>query len=123
MENLKKIRKENHLTQADVAKVLNITTSAYGNYELNQRSPTPEQLVQLADYYGTSVDYLLGREPTALQINNSQFVTNYGHLFNDDYFKRYVKIYDLLNKEQRIYLLGYVIGVTEKFGIKIEDIG
>lgn len=68
MKNLKKIRKEKKLTQADVAKILDITVSAYGNYELGQRSPTPEVLIKLARYFGVSVDYLLDYQPTSEDI-------------------------------------------------------
>lgn len=62
MENLKNIRKQRHKTQAEVAEILNVTVSTYGNYELGQRSPTPETLIKLAEYFGVSVDYLLGRD-------------------------------------------------------------
>lgn len=60
MEKLKLLRKQRNLTQTDVANHLKITVSAYGNYELGQRSPTPETLIKLADFFGVSVDYLLG---------------------------------------------------------------
>ena len=62
MEILKKLRKEKKYTQADLAKYLGITVSAYGNYELDQRQPNLETLQKLADFFGVSVDYLLGRD-------------------------------------------------------------
>ncbi len=68
MKNLKKIRKAKKLTQSDVAKELNITVSAYGNYELGQRSPTPEMLIKLAKYFQVSIDYLLDYNPTLDEI-------------------------------------------------------
>ena len=55
MENLKLFRKKRNLTQAEVAKVLDITVSAYGNYELGQRSPTPETLIKLANLFGCTI--------------------------------------------------------------------
>lgn len=60
MEILKQLRKEKGLTQSEVAKILNITVSAYGNYELNQREPSIEYLIKLSDFYGVSVDFLIG---------------------------------------------------------------
>ena len=75
MKNLKKLRKSKHLTQLDVAKVLDITVSAYGNYELGQRSPAPEMLIKLAEFFGVSVDYLLDRNVSAYEI--SEGVSNY----------------------------------------------
>lgn len=60
-ERLKKLRKERGLLQKDIAKMLNISTSAYGYYEQNKRDPDTKTLQLLADFYNVSVDYLLGR--------------------------------------------------------------
>lgn len=40
-----------------------INFSTYQNYETGKRLPTAEILMKLADFYGVSVDCLLGREP------------------------------------------------------------
>lgn len=58
---LKKLREDKNLMQKEVASYLNITTSAYGFYEQGKRSPTPEILSKLADYFNVSSDYILGR--------------------------------------------------------------
>mgnify|MGYP000958995953 CR=1 FL=1 len=60
-EILKKLRSERNLLQKDVAKVLNITPSAYGFYEQGERVPNAETLQKLAEYFDVTVDYLLGR--------------------------------------------------------------
>lgn len=60
MERLKLLRKELKKTQTDIANVLGITVSAYGNYELGQREPDNANLIKLAKYFGVSTDYLLG---------------------------------------------------------------
>lgn len=60
MERLKKLRKERHISQQEVAHCLGITVSAYGNYELGQRNPSYEILCKMADYFNVTVDYLLG---------------------------------------------------------------
>lgn len=62
MERLKELRKERRLTQTQVGNYLGITVSAYGNYELGQREPSIDMLLKLADYFGVTVDYLLGRD-------------------------------------------------------------
>ena len=49
MERLKELRKKSKLNQKQVADVLGLTVSAYGNYELGQREPTIESLCKLAD--------------------------------------------------------------------------
>lgn len=58
---LKKLREERHLSQKDVADYLGVTRQAIASYELAKREPDYEVLRKLADYFGVSVDYLLGR--------------------------------------------------------------
>ena len=58
---IKDLRIDNDLTQKQVSKFLNISQVAYSYYEINKRSIPLELLSKLADYYNTSVDYLLFR--------------------------------------------------------------
>lgn len=60
-ERLKILREEKDFLQKDVAKYLNISTSAYGYYEQGKRNPDTETINKLADLYQVSTDYLLGR--------------------------------------------------------------
>lgn len=57
---LKALRKKNNLLQKDIADFLKITTSAYGFYEQGKREPDYDTLKKLANYFGVSIDYLLG---------------------------------------------------------------
>lgn len=56
---LRNLREDNDLTQKDLSKMLNISQVAYSYYELNKRSVPVEVLIKLANFYQTSVDYLL----------------------------------------------------------------
>lgn len=58
---IKNLREDNDLTQKQVSEILNISQVAYSYYELGKRSIPLELLSKLADYYNTSVDYLLYR--------------------------------------------------------------
>ena len=60
-ERLKELRKERSVRQEQVAVALDISMSAYCNYEQGKREPTASILVRMADYYDVSLDYLLGR--------------------------------------------------------------
>jgi len=60
-ERLKELRKERSLRQEQVAVAVDISMSAYCNYEQGKREPTASVLERMADYYDVSVDYLLGR--------------------------------------------------------------
>ena len=58
---LKELRVANELTQAQIAKELNITRANYSRYVCGLRTPPLEILWELADFYNTTVDYLIGR--------------------------------------------------------------
>jgi transcriptional regulator with XRE-family HTH domain len=60
--NLTKIRKENNKTQADLSKVLHISEAAISKMENGYQRISDEQAVTLADFFGISIDHLLGRE-------------------------------------------------------------
>lgn len=60
MNRLKLLREENKLSQADIGKILNITSQAVGLYENGKRDIPTEILKKLSEYYNVSVDYLLG---------------------------------------------------------------
>jgi transcriptional regulator with XRE-family HTH domain len=60
-KRLKELRILKKLNQIDVASVLGIERSTYGKYETGDSSPDYEKLIQLADFFGVSVDYLLGK--------------------------------------------------------------
>lgn len=55
------LREEAELTQAELANKLNISRSGYARYETGDRKPGIDILAIIADFYGTSVDYLMGR--------------------------------------------------------------
>ena len=59
---LKEIRKENKKTQGEIAQAINITQATYARYELDIITPTIDNLIKLADYYGVTLDYLVGRK-------------------------------------------------------------
>lgn len=60
-DRLRNLRNEKDLTQQDLADFLGITRPAYTAYESGRRQPDNETLSKLADFFGVSVDYLLGR--------------------------------------------------------------
>jgi transcriptional regulator with XRE-family HTH domain len=62
-ERLLKLRKEAKMTQVGLSSKLGIARTTYSGYELGTSEPDNETLERIADYYGVTTDYLLGREP------------------------------------------------------------
>ena len=58
---LRDLREDKDLTQEELSRAINITQRSYSYYERGDHMIPPEILCRLADYYHTSVDYLLGR--------------------------------------------------------------
>lgn len=57
---IKALRKEHKKTQQNIADLLNIRRSTYGEYERGKILPPMDKMKILADYFGVSVDYLIG---------------------------------------------------------------
>lgn len=58
---LKELRMSQNLSQADVAKKLEISPSIISGYETGERTPSTENLLALSYLYKCSTDYLLGK--------------------------------------------------------------
>lgn len=65
-KRLKECRKRTGLPQIKIAIYCDITEKAYQNYELGVHEPKISILMRIAQYYGVSIDYLVGLtdEPT-----------------------------------------------------------
>lgn len=58
--NIRNLREDAGLSQADIAQILNCSQVAYSYYEIGRRDIPTEILISLAKYHNCSVDYLLG---------------------------------------------------------------
>lgn len=63
-KRLHDLRVDHDLRQEDVARILKITSQAYGMYENGKRSLPIEYLITLSKYYEVSSDYILGLSDT-----------------------------------------------------------
>lgn len=81
---LKFLRNRRGWTIQDTADKLATSTSTYGGYETNYRKPKAELLVQLADIFDTTTDFILGRteNPNGLNFNVTDFLDK-GKLHSD----------------------------------------
>ena len=59
-KRLKDLREDNDIFQKDVAKLLGISQQYYSEYENGKRTIPIQHLITLANYYNTSIDYIVG---------------------------------------------------------------
>ncbi len=60
-DRIRNLREDADLTQEQVGRAINLPQRTYAYYESGQRMIPPSVLCALADFYGVSVDYILGR--------------------------------------------------------------
>ena len=60
-ENIRNLREDHDLTQKELAQLLHIEQTTYSKYELGKVNIPIEAFITLADFYHTSIDYLVGR--------------------------------------------------------------
>ncbi len=61
MNRIAKLRKEKHLNQVGLAMKLNISQYMVSAYETGRHQPTMDMLIELADFFNVSIDYLVGK--------------------------------------------------------------
>lgn len=60
-QRVRDLRTDSDLKQKDIAKILNCSTRVYSNYECGDLDIPTEYLILLSTFYGTSIDYLVGK--------------------------------------------------------------
>ena len=74
-EQLRKLRRENGLTQNELSKQLNVSNGTIAMWETNKRQPDLDMLSRIALFFNVSIDYLMGRNAdhniTGLQLDRS----------------------------------------------------
>lgn len=60
-ENIRNLREDHDKKQQELADYLNIKQTTYSKYELGKINIPIDVFIKLADYYGVSIDYIVGR--------------------------------------------------------------
>lgn len=61
-ERLRRLRMRERMSQTVLSQCCGLGKNAVGDYEAGRKLPSAASLVRLADFFGVSTDYLLGRE-------------------------------------------------------------
>lgn len=67
-EKLQQLRAKYGYSQKQVADKINVSTSVISGYETGERTPSTDVLIELANLYRCSTDYLLGRDLSQVKI-------------------------------------------------------
>ena len=59
-QRIRDLREDKELTQKQIGQLLNMSQTGYNQYEIGKNDIPTKILIKLANFYNTSVDYLLG---------------------------------------------------------------
>lgn len=60
-KRIRELREDHDLTQKQIGEMLNMSQTGYNQYEIGKNDIPTKILIKLADFYNTSVDYILER--------------------------------------------------------------
>mgnify|MGYP005787230963 CR=1 FL=1 len=104
-ERLRILRKEQCITQQQLADQAGISRSNINTWESGKSLPLPDGLIALADCFGCSIDYLLGRETE----EGSVIISHGIEISNDE--QEFLKLYRRLSNRQKFAALNFVKGM------------
>lgn len=90
-ERLRKQRKENHLTQADLAAKIGVSKAAVAMWEKGTRMPDSGRLVRIADLFDKRLDYMMGRTDDEFSLTDEDTKPQKWEL--EDQFVAIIKMY------------------------------
>ena len=99
MNRLKELRKSHRLSQAEIAKILNITQSGYSLWELEKVTIDNKSLQKLANLYNVSIDYILGKNQNLTELTNDE--------------EELIKKYRMLNELEQTKVNAYMQGIFD----------
>lgn len=70
LENLKTLRETAAISQKQLAEAIGVSQQSINKYENHNIEPDIGTLIRIADYFDTSVDYLIGHTPIRRKIEN-----------------------------------------------------
>lgn len=96
---LKELREEKKISQNKLATELKINVMTYNGWEKEKTEPNIQNLIKLADYYGVSLDYLVGRK----------FNDEIGYLDKAD--KETIQLFLTLNEINKVKVASFIAGL------------
>ncbi|MFW5979368.1 MAG: helix-turn-helix domain-containing protein [Halanaerobium sp.] len=99
---LKKLRKNNKITQKELAKILGLAQTTIANYENNSRFPNQETLLEIANYFEVTLDYLITGKKNRTNLKEEKSTNLLSLIPKDPYFKD-----NEIAKKYFLYLLNY----------------
>lgn len=119
----KSLRKKYNYLQSDVAKKLNVSTSAVGMWEQGRTQPSNDDIKKLANLFNVSTDYLLDNDDTSTSLSNAtedkELNQKILQMAQDEFDRTLFKKYGDLSEEKKKLVMAVINGIIE--GASKED--
>ena len=126
-EALKDMRENKGYSQNALAKMTGIAQPKICYYEKGHHAPPIDFCIQLAQFYGCTLDELVGlydndtgkyeqnnSNPTKIPSHAITFAKDFGDILTDKNYIEMSKLYKAITPELRALILGYVIGILQR---------
>lgn len=120
MNPIKELRKQKGLSQEELGNIINVQKSAISKYELGRAVPSSDVLIKLADFFGVTVDYLLGRGEAAAEGKGAELsekkidLASYINSRNELYYNGTTYKMDDQNKEKLSIAIQVALATMDK---------
>lgn len=117
IENLKRARENAGLTQTQAAQKIGVSDGTYKNYEQGKREPNGDKIVTIANAFGVSTDYLLGRPDAKPPEDPIKLAAQEFHL--DSAQRGILAAYLYMDPDDRKQFIAYIKQIVD--GVDKED--
>lgn len=129
-ESLKEHRQSRNLSLMDIEKATGISNGSISRWENGQVIPGINFCIQLAQFYGISLDELVGLNDSPTHTNSPPVQTHHSteispeisQLASDKDFINAAKLYLALDEIKRIQIVSYITGIAQGAGLNIKKI-
>lgn len=104
-EKSRELRASYSLTQAELAKAINLSRSCISMIEIGKNEPTASTLIAYSKYFNLSIDYLLDLKDDELKSNNDYILNSYTLSEKE---KKHIENLRKLPAETQSYIFGLV---------------
>lgn len=112
-EKIRSLRKRKGLSQRKLADLLGVSPSAIAMYETDKRTPDNELLGKIADFFGVTIPFLLGRDKDIIIINDKEL-----HLHEEVALKLATSLHDdgykITNEDLPDLIMAAKIALSQK---------
>lgn len=131
-DRLKELRDKESISQKKLGEILNMSQQAIAKWETGAASPDPVMLIKIADYFGVSIDYLVGRTDNPNITNDVIVESADGNITSlddaglspddlsritaviEDVVKKYRSTTDEVHEDEPSVLAAHADGITEE---------